>query len=206
MRACVVAPRCARSIEFEKTSAVSREKGVLQSAPCAVWVSATLPSPAKNLRHPLPNSRALAHRLRAAATHCFNFVAIMRQSAANGKQNTAVRAAADALRCGSRRCSRIARACATRRAIGSRAFLVVDFACVHVAGVALHQAPQVTSFGRAPIDHRLSDAVLAHAVKGIRHLAAALHHLHFAQRSRHGTTDGNRRRRWSTDTIVYAIE
>jgi len=64
----------------------------------------------KNPRRPLPNSRALAHRMRAAATHCFKFVAIMRQSAANGKQNTAVRVGADALRCGSQRCVRIARA------------------------------------------------------------------------------------------------
>lgn len=90
MPACAAAPRCARSIEFGKTPALSREKRAHQSAPYAAWVSAMPPSPAKNPHHPLPNSRALAHRLRAAATHCFNFVAIMRQSARNGKRNTEV--------------------------------------------------------------------------------------------------------------------
>lgn len=90
MPACVAAPRCARSIELGKAPALSREKSAHQSAPYAAWVSAAPPPPAKNPHHPLPNSRALAHRLRAAATHCFNFVAIMRQSAANGKHNTAV--------------------------------------------------------------------------------------------------------------------
>ncbi|MCU6496503.1 hypothetical protein LPN04_01695 [Rugamonas sp. A1-17] len=141
-----------------------------QSAPYTTWVSAMPPSPAKNPHHPLPKSRALAHRLRAAVTHCFNFVAIMRQSAANGKHNTAVLAHRTRARRDAR--SHTARFHSPFSRRRGRAF-----------------APATTRFtkrGKArrwatTIGQRLGDEVLARAVDGIHHLAAGLRRHRFAR-------------------------
>jgi len=154
----------------EKRPRCRAKKRPHQSAPYAAWVSAMPSSPAKNPHHPLPKSRALAHRLRAAATHCFNFVAIMRQSAANGKHNTAVLAHRTRARRGAR--SHIARFRAPFSRRCGRAF-----------------APAATRFikrGKArrrttAIGRRLGDDVLTRAVDGIHHLAARLHHHHFVR-------------------------
>lgn len=161
---------CALDRVRKSLRAVARKKRPHQSAPYAAWVSAMPSSPAKNPHHPLPKSRALAHRLRAAATHCFNFVAIMRQSAANGKHNTAVLAHRTRATCGAR--SHIARFGAPFSRRCGRAF-----------------APAATRFikrGKArrwttAIGWRLGDDVLAHAGDGVRHLAAGLRHHRFGR-------------------------
>jgi hypothetical protein len=69
--ACDIVVRCARSIEFENALAAPRQKIALQSEPIAAWVSAMTPASPRVPRHHLPNSRALAHRMRVVAAHCF---------------------------------------------------------------------------------------------------------------------------------------
>lgn len=61
----------ARSIGFGKCCAHRAGKIALQSKPYATWVCSTPPFLTGQSPHPLPNPRALAHRVRAATTRCF---------------------------------------------------------------------------------------------------------------------------------------